>query len=41
MPRKEDFHRLFHIWEAGNEAIGYTPGRKRADLDTDRPSSIH
>lgn len=37
MPRKEDIHRLYHIWAAATEAIGYMPGRQCEDLAKDRP----
>lgn len=37
MPRDtEDLHRLYHIWEAGNDALLFTRGRSREALDTDR-----
>jgi len=37
MRRDPDLNRVYHIWQAATEAVGYTPGRSRADLDTDRP----
>ena len=37
MPPKEDLNRLYHMWEAGREAVGYARGRTRQDLETDRP----
>jgi uncharacterized protein with HEPN domain len=37
MPRLEDEDRLYHMLEAGREAVGYARGRKREDLETDRP----
>jgi uncharacterized protein with HEPN domain len=37
MSRPEDEDRLYHMLEAGREAIGYARGRERKDLDTDRP----
>jgi uncharacterized protein with HEPN domain len=36
MPRKEDYHRLFHIWEAATEAVSFTQGATREALDADR-----
>lgn len=35
--RKDDGHRLHHLLEAAREAVGYTAGRRREDLETDRP----
>ena len=37
MPFKSDVVRLEHMLAAGREAVGYTKGRTRADLDVDRP----
>ena len=37
MPSKEDSNRLRHMLAAAREAFGYAKGRKRDDLDTDRP----
>jgi len=37
MPPQEDEDRLFHMLEAAREARGYAEGRKREDLETDRP----
>ena len=37
MPHKEDMNRLYHIWAAATEAVGYAQGRHRRDLDSDRP----
>lgn len=37
MSRLEDEDRLYHMLEAGREAVGYIQGRTREDLDTDRP----
>ena len=37
MPPQEDEDRLFHMLEAAREARGYAQGRKREDLETDRP----
>ncbi|MBN2377161.1 MAG: DUF86 domain-containing protein [Sedimentisphaerales bacterium] len=34
---KEDGNRLYHMLEAAREAAGYAEGRKRGDLQTDRP----
>jgi len=34
---KEDGNRLYHMLEAAREAAGYAEGRKREDLQTDRP----
>ncbi|HEY3376087.1 MAG TPA: DUF86 domain-containing protein [Armatimonadota bacterium] len=36
MPRKEDFHRLYHIWEAATEALDFVEGRSRMELDENR-----
>ena len=33
---KTDRVRLYHILDAGREAITFSQGRSRADLDTDR-----
>ena len=37
MPFKSDAVRLQHMLAAAREAVGYTKGRGRADLDVDRP----
>jgi len=34
--RKDDQIRLRHMLDAAHEAVAFTQGRKRADLDTDR-----
>ena len=37
MPHRDDLNRLYHMLEAAREAVGYAQGRRREDLDTDRP----
>lgn len=37
MPADPDLVRVYHIWAAIREAMGYAHGRRREDLDTDRP----
>ncbi len=36
MPHNEDYHRLYHMWEAATEAVQYVQGCTRDDLDADR-----
>jgi uncharacterized protein with HEPN domain len=36
MPRHDDGIRLQHMLDAAREAVAFTEGRARADLDTDR-----
>ena len=36
MPDKQDLNRLVHMLEAAKEAVGYTIGRVREDLNSDR-----
>ena len=36
MPDKQDLNRLVHMLEAAKEAVGYTVGRDREDLNSDR-----
>ena len=37
---KNDRVRLLHMRDAAREAVGFTAGRSRADLDTDRMLSL-
>ena len=37
MQRRQDRNRVYHLWEAAREAVGYAKGRKPEDLETDRP----
>ena len=37
MPADADLVRVYHMWEAAREAIGYAQGRRREDLEADRP----
>jgi uncharacterized protein with HEPN domain len=37
MPRKDDFVRLYHMYQSAREAAGYVRGRTRQDLEKDRP----
>lgn len=37
MPADADLVRAYHIWDAAREAIDYARGRRREDLDADRP----
>jgi len=36
MPDKQDLNRLVHMLEAAKEAVEYTVGQNREDLDSDR-----
>ena len=36
MLRKEDANRLYHMLQSAQEAVGYTKGRTRKDLEEDR-----
>jgi uncharacterized protein with HEPN domain len=37
MPRKDDVVRLYHMYQAACEALGYVNGRERQDLEKNRP----
>ena len=37
MPADADLVRVYHMWGAAREAVGYAQRRRREDLDTDRP----